>query len=303
MSPSAQQSRDSAAWDLAARQHSVIARHQLLALGFTADAIRHQLETRRLFALWRSVYAIGRPEVTRHGQLLAATLACGPDAVISHGTAAELWQMGLPESKLVHVSVLAGFHRRHRGIVAHRRVLLRPEDVTTRDGVPVTSPVCTLIDLAPTLTRAELERAINESDKHDLVSPDRLREELKVVPGRAGVKKLRTLLDQRTFVLTDSELERRFVPIALRAGLPRPQTQCWINGFRVDFYWPAIRLIVETDGLRYHRTPAQQTRDRVRDQAHVAAGLTVLRFTHGQISFEPSHVQSILEAVNTRLLN
>jgi very-short-patch-repair endonuclease len=275
----------------------------LITLGFTPEAIRHQLRSRRLFALWHSVYAIGRPEVTRHGEFMAATLACGPDAVISHHSAAELWRMGLPEPEAIHVSVLAGFHRRHRGIVVHRRVALGPEDVTVCDGIPVTSPTCTLIDLAPSSTRAELERAINESDKHDLVIPERLRTELESVPGRAGVKKLRVLLDERTFVLTDSELERRFMPIAVRAELPRPQTQCWVNGYRVDFYWPALRLVVETDGLRYHRTPAQQARDRERDQAHVAAGLTVLRFTHGQIAFGPSHVQSILEAVKARLLN
>ena len=233
---------------------------------------------------------------------MAATLACGPDAVISHISAAELWETLASESELVHVSVLAAFHRRHRGIVVHRRVALRPEDVTTHHAIPVTSPTCTLIDLAPTLNRAQLERAINESDKRDLISPERLREELELVPGRPGVRKLRNLLDERTFVLTDSELERRFVPIALRAGLAKPRTQCWINGFRVDFYWPTLGLIVETDGLRYHRTPAQQARDRTRDQAHVASGLTVLRFTHGQIRFEPTHVQSILEAVKTRLL-
>ena len=114
---------------------------------------------------------------------------------------------------------------------------------------------------------------------------------------------LRGVLDRRTFLLTDSELERRFLPIARSAGLPEPQTQCWLNGFRVDFYWPALGLVVETDGLRYHRTAAQQSRDRQRDQAHTAAGLTALRFTHAQVRFEPDYVRSILGAVAARLLN
>src|SRR5207244_8105368 len=108
---------------------------------------------------------------------------------------------------------------------------------------------------------------------------------------------LRDVLDLRTFTLTDSELERRFLRIVRRAGLPPPLTQFHVNGFRVNFFWPDIGLVVETDGLRYHRTPAQQARDRVRDQTHAAAGLTTLRFTHAQVRFEPDRVRRTLLAV------
>jgi very-short-patch-repair endonuclease len=94
--------------------------------------------------------------------------------------------------------------------------------------------------------------------------------------------------------MTDSETEQRFLPIVRRAGLPLPLTQQWVNDFRVDFYWPELRLVVETDGLRYHRTPAEQAADRLRDQVHTASGLTCLRFTRAQIRFEPSHVQEVL---------
>ncbi len=109
------------------------------------------------------------------------------------------------------------------------------------------------------------------------------------------------MLDCRTFTLTDSRLERLLLPLARSAGLSRPQTGAVVNGFRVDFYWPDIGLIVETDGLRYHRTPAQQARDRVRDQVHAAAGLTTLRFTHAQVAFDPGHVEATLTAVSRRL--
>jgi very-short-patch-repair endonuclease len=115
------------------------------------------------------------------------------------------------------------------------------------------------------------------------------------------VANLRKTLDRRTFTLTDSELERRFLPIARRAGLPPPQTRRQVSGFRVDFYWPALDLIVETDGLRYHRTPAQQARDRLRDQTHTAAGLTCLRFTRAQVRFEADQVDATLSAVVRRL--
>jgi len=115
------------------------------------------------------------------------------------------------------------------------------------------------------------------------------------------VKPLRALLDRRTFRLTDSELERRFLPLVDAVRLARPLTRQRVNGFRVDFFWPDLRLVVETDGLRYHRTPAQQARDRLRDQAHLAAGFTPLRFTHAQVRFEPAHVRETLAAVVSRL--
>jgi very-short-patch-repair endonuclease len=156
------------------------------------------------------------------------------------------------------------------------------------------------LDIATRLPRGTLEAAVNEADKLDLVDPESLRAGLESRKGQHGVRPLRALLDRTTFVLTDSELERRFLRIARRARLPNPQTQARVNGFRVDFYWPDLGLIVETDGLRYHRTPSQQARDRLRDQTHTAAGLTPLRFTHGQIRYEPKSVQVTLEAVARR---
>jgi very-short-patch-repair endonuclease len=173
--------------------------------------------------------------------------------------------------------------------------------MTIRRGIPVTTPICTLVDIAARLTRDQLEAAINETDKRDLTDPETLRSTLDDLPPRPGVAKLRKSLDRRTFTLTDSELERRFLPIARRAGLPSPQTRQQVNGFKVDFYWPELGLIVETDGLRYHRTPAQQARDRLRDQAHTAAGLTCLRFTRAQVRFDADQVDATLSAVVRRL--
>lgn len=112
---------------------------------------------------------------------------------------------------------------------------------------------------------------------------------------------MRSLLGARAFRLTDSELERRFLRLVRRVNLPVPQTGARLNGFKVDFYWPELGLVVETDGLRYHRTPAQQARDRERDQAHTAAGLTQLRFTHAQVFRDPVRVGQTLRAVVRRL--
>jgi very-short-patch-repair endonuclease len=172
-------------------------------------------------------------------------------------------------------------------------------EVTRLDAIPVTSPTCTLIDLAATLAADDIEAAINEADRRDLIDPEALRDALDAMTGRHGLKALKGILDRRTFTLTDSQLERRFRLLARAAGLPLPQTRVYVDGFRVDFYWPELDLVVETDGLRYHRTPAQQARDRLRDQAHAAAGRTPLRFTRAQVAFAPEHVRATLAAVAT----
>jgi very-short-patch-repair endonuclease len=206
-----------------------------------------------------------------------------------------------PYTARIEVSIPLPGDRRRPGIVVHRRARLLQADVTERFGIPVTSPICTLVDIAPRLDRERLEAAINEADKRDLCDPERLRSALDEVGPRPGVAFLRETLDRRTFTLTDSALERRLLPIARRAGLARPLTQCLVNGFRVDFFWPELGLVVETDGLRYHRTPAEQGRDRLRDQTHAAAGLTPLRFTRAQVRYEPDAVHATLAAVAARL--
>jgi very-short-patch-repair endonuclease len=233
---------------------------------------------------------------------MAAVLSCGPEAALSHQSAAALWQIGPERRGPIEVLVPARVARRRPGIAVHRRAALTANDIAHHRGIPVTTPICTLIDLAARLDPAQLEAAINEADKRDLADSETLRAALDdVVAPRPGIATLRTTLDRRTFSLTDSELERRFLPLARRAGLPKPETGRRLNGFKVDFYWPALKLVVETDGLRYHRTPAEQARDRLRDQAHAAAGLTPLRFTHAQVRFEPGHVRATLAAVARRL--
>ena len=183
----------------------------------------------------------------------------------------------------------------------HRRVALREEDVTVGHGIPVTTPTQTLLDLAARRGDADLERCVNEADKLGLVDSATLLESLDRFPGRVGVGRLRSLLAGRVFLLTDSELERRFLRLVEAAELPAPLTRQVVCGYRVDFFWPDLRLVVETDGLRYHRTPAQQQRDRERDQALTGAGFVALRFTHAQVRFEAPGVLATLRAVVARL--
>lgn len=313
-------------WALARSQHGVVTRTQLISCGVRPQAIKHRLARGRLHRTrWRGVYALGRPQLTRYGLLIAAVLACGKGAVLSHVSAAGLWEL-LARSRLapIEVSVPATRNPRLAGIAVHRRAKLEPGDVTTLQGIPVTSPIRTLIDLArcvdpatgtrggivrragvrgpaPAITRDELEAAINAADRLDLVDPATLEDALGDRAGEPGVGVLHEVLDRRTFALTDSALERRFLRLVREAGVPLPLTQQHVNGHRVDFYWPRLGLVVETDGLRYHRTPAQQAADRERDQAHAAAGLATLRFTHAQVARDRERVVATLRAVARRL--
>jgi very-short-patch-repair endonuclease len=278
-----------------------VAREQLTALGFSRDAIDHRMASGRLYPVARGIYAVGRPEVTQHGRWMTAVLACGPGAMLSHGSAAALWGIGR-EWRKIEVSTRTASPRRRAELRVRRRPTLADRDVAEHDDIPVTGVVQALVDLAAVLKRPGVERAVNEADRLELLDPPTLRRELEAHRCEPGVKPLRALLDRRTFRLTRSQLEQHFLPMVGEVGLPLPLTKQWVNGFEVDFYWPELGLVVETDGLRYHRTPAEQARDRLRDQAHTAAGMTPLRFTHEQVRYEPDHVRAILAPTAARLL-
>jgi very-short-patch-repair endonuclease len=239
--------------------------------------------------------------MTDERRWMAAVLACGEGAALSHRSAAALWGIGRERDRQVDVSVRRRPAPRRPGIRARGRPSLPKADIVWHRGIPVTTPTRTLVDIATEFGTAALERSVNEADKRELIDPEALREVLEDFAGEPGVRPLRSLLDRHTFCLSDSELERLFRPIALSAGLPQPQTKAMVNGFEVDFFWPDLGLVVETDGLRYHRTPAAQARDQLRDQTHTAAGLTPLRFTHYQVKHERAHVQRVLEDTARRL--
>jgi len=226
---------------------------------------------------------------------MTAVLACGEGAALSHRSAAALWRIGREAQARVDVSIRRRCKHRRPGIRAMSRPSLRDQDFTIREGIPVTSPTRTFLDLATELGAKALERAINEADKRDVIDPETLRAALGEHRGEPGVRPLRGLLDLHTFRLSDSELEVLFRPLAAAAGLPPPMTKATVNGFEVDFYWPDLGLVVETDGLKYHRTPISQTQDRLRDQTHTAAGLTQLRFSHRQVRYERRYVRRVLE--------
>lgn len=293
-------SPSSAVWAIAREQHGVVTRGQLAQLGIGVWGVRHRVERGRLHVVWPGVFAVGRPELSRLGRLMAAVLTCGPDSALSHWSAGELWGLG-PQKPLIEVSVRTCRKRRREGVVVHRRDRLEKVDVGERFGVSLTTPARTLVDLAAISSRGRIEQMVNAADGSDLIDPEQLRDALDRFRGQRGVARLRAVLDRHTFRFTESALERRFLRLVERLGLPTPESQKAPGAFRVDFLWPKLGLIVEADSLRHHRTAAQQARDRRRDQTHAMAGMTTIRFSHGQLRFEPARCGATLRAVMQRL--
>jgi very-short-patch-repair endonuclease len=271
-----------------------------MEIGYTRREIEQRLHNGRLHHISHGIYAVGRRELTPRGRWMAAVLVCGEQAALSHMSAAELWGIGYEERGRIDVSIRRRSMIRRNGVKVRARPSLDAKAVVVRFGIPVTHPVQTLIDLATELKALRLERAVNEADKLDLVDPEALRRALDAFVGVAGVKTLRTMLDRHTFRLSDSDLEILFRPLALAAGFALPLSKHWVLGHETDFFFPDHDLIVETDGLRYHRTPSQQARMVKRDQKHVAAGFRVLRFTHWQIAYAADEVAGVLRQVRAR---
>ena len=288
-------------WRLAARQHGVISHKQLRELGYSAQSIKYRITRGRLHCLFRGVYAVGRPELTQHGWWMAAALACGEGAVISHVDAAALWGFRPKRGGSIHVSVPRSLRSRPSGLVVHRRSTLAARELTRRRGIAVTRPAATIVDIAATEPEQRLERAINEADQQGVIRFGVLLRELERTPRRPGLGRVKRLVLRHSFRLTRSELERLFLPITQSAGLSVPETRAIVNGVEVDFFWPDLGLVVEADSLTYHRTPVKQTRDVARDHKHFANDIVPLRFTHWQIARQPEYVEAILRAVATRL--
>lgn len=284
-------------WALARSQHGLVTREQLVDLGYSPDAIRHRLERGRLHPVRRRVYAVGNRRLDRWGQLLAAVLSCGHGAMVSHWTALFAWGVDDRRPLKINVTITDDVRLRQPGVIVHRRPLFPDAERTEHHAIPITTALRALFDVAPGLENSRLERLLNESDRLDLVSSDELRLAIAGRVGQPGVAAIRNLVDRASYLRTDSELERRFLGIARRTSLPAPETQVQVGGFRVDFMWPGLELVVETDGLRYHRTELQQREDRKRDRALAARGLTVLRFTHYEVVHQPERVRDELEQV------
>jgi very-short-patch-repair endonuclease len=272
---------------LADRQYGVVSRRQLAGLGIAARAIDRRIAAGRLFILHRGVYAVGHRAPRREARWLAAVLSCRQGAVLSHRSAAALWEIADDEAADPDVTVAA--HRRAPGIVTHTSSLHAAE-ATAHRAIPVTSPARTLVDLARVVDDDALVRAVREAQFRRLFHIPSMQAALERRPSRV----LRRMLVD--IAPTQSILEDRLLGICDRHRIPRPLTQQPLVGRRVDFLWPGQRLVVETDGWEGHSTPTAFQRDRATSNALQLDGYAVLRFTHADITRRPRHVARQIRA-------
>jgi hypothetical protein len=263
--------------ELAQRQHGVIALWQLVDAGMTRGWIDLRLARRRLHPVHRGVYAVGHPVLTQEGRWMAAVLACGRDAVLSHRSAAAHWRL-LPASASAwtHVTI-AGRRglRRRTGMIIHRPAA--SVDATVHDGIPVTTVEQTLLDLAATVDRHTAKQAVGAAERVGLWLPDRA-----VPAGRNGAPLLRELAGTGT-APTRSALEARFLVLCEEHGIEVPEVNQWLAGCEVDFVWRARRVVVETDGGETHDGRVAFERDREKDARLTLAGFRVQRFAWRQV--------------------
>jgi len=290
---------DEALAELAGRQWGVVSLAQLEALGLGPRGVQHRAESGRLRRIHRGVYAIGGAALPREGRHLAAVMACGSGAVLSHTSAAVHWGLltyDAPRPEVTAPASRAGAP----GIRLHRSHSLDARDATEHRGIPTTTVAKTLLDVAAHAPMSHLEHALGQALRNELYDQRAIDDVLDRHRGRRGTKALRRATASDP-AFTRSELERRFRALCRRAGLPRPLSNVSLADLdhrphEVDFYFPAHRLVVETDGWRDHGTRIAFERDRAKDAALTATGYIVLRFTKRQIADEPETVADRVRA-------
>lgn len=281
---------------LADRQHGVVARRQLTELGLGSEAIKKRIRTGRLHGIHRGVYAVGRRRVDMRGTWLAAVLACGDGAVLSHRSAAALWGLMRPRWSPVDVTSRHGRPGERRDIRLHRSSL-DDDERTVEAGIPVTSVARTLLDIAEVIDGERLRHAFEEADRLKLLHLPELRHVCARTGRRKGLPALRRLISVALAPPPGrSPLENRFAEFYRRhlTDLPEPLANVLILGYEVDAYWPSHRLIVEMDGWKYHSHRAAFENDRSRDIAMQAAGYRVVHLTHRLLETEALRISAQL---------
>ena len=271
----------------------------LLRLGYGPGAIQHRARTGRLHRLYRGVYAVGRKSVSREGRWLAAVRACGPDAALSHLSAAALWELLRDARDTIDVTVPGRTRRGPGDLTVHNVRRLHDDDRGCIDHIPVTSVARTLLDIAERVPPRRLARAVDEAERlflFDLRAIDALCQRS---TGRRGVRLLREAIERYHPMapITRSELERLFVELCDRAHLPRPAMNLFVAGHEVDAAWLDRGLAVEVDSFEFHRTRAAFEADRRRDTALQREGFRVLRVTDGRLKQDPAGVAADIRAL------
>jgi hypothetical protein len=290
---------------LADRQHGVVARAQLLASGVTPAMIETRLVGARLIRLHRGVYAVGHRQLRREGFWLAAVLACGPYAVLSHRDAAALHAIRLTDRTRTDVTVPGRGRHGPPSVDLHRVTSLDARDVTAVNGIPVTTVARTLVDLGEVVPQQALAKALSEAERQGKLDVTGIEAALgrtrgRHGPGTAAIKAALREHAAHGATLTRSELEDRFVALLDAHDLPRPATNAYVEGIEGDAVWPDARLVVELDGWDAHKTRRAFQRDREKGNALLAAGWTVMRFTYRDVVDRPGYVATSIAAQLSR---
>ena len=293
----APRSPDAAIARLASRQHGVVSRAQLAALGLGDGALAHRVRSGRLHRLHRGVFAVGHRAVSRHGAWMAAVLAVGDGAVLSHRSAGALW--GIRDTARSRIEVTVAGHRRPRARLQIHDAALPADEVTVHAGIPVTTAARTLLDLAAVLAPHQLERAINEAEFQRLTSPVSLEALIARHPHRRGTAALEKILEAASIGRhrTRTDLEAAFLALLDAHGLPRPETNRRTGAGEVDAVWPGQRLIVELDGYQAHGTRQAFENDRARDRELISQGWRVVRITWRQLETDGATIARQLRAL------
>jgi very-short-patch-repair endonuclease len=298
--------RERAIGALADSQYGVVTRSQLKQMGFTEAAIARRIAGGRLHQVRRGIYAPGRRVLSRQGRWMAAVLASGPDAVLSHWSAAALWMIRPNSRSLIDVTT-PHKSRTWDGIRRHHKPLLADE-VAVKKGIPVTGPCRTAFDLAATEPLDVVENLIREMEFLRLSDRLSLSDLIRRYPGRRGVRRLRVALErleEDPAGRRRSPLEERFSPFLRRHRLPLPRYNDWISvgdgkRYQVDCHWPDLRLIVELDGWEAHGSKSAFHDDRARDRRLEVAGYSVTHITWSHLDVEPAAVAADLRALLTQ---
>jgi hypothetical protein len=288
---------------LANGQHGVVALAQLKALGMSPSAVRTRASAGKLHRIHHGVYAVGHRTLTIEARWLAAVLACGRGAVLSHHSAAKLWGIRRTDRTTIDVTTLGRAGRVRKGIQAHIARRLAASDVTCTRAIPCTTVARTLLDLADVVDRRTLERALDRAEILQLFDGRAIEDVLESATGRRGAPILRSLLQgyEAGRAITESELEERFLALCADFGIPRPRVNAWIaldgGAVKVDFLWAPQRLIVETDGRQVHGTRRAFEQDRRRDQRLLLAGYRVAHCTWRQVAHQPEQIAATVSSL------
>ncbi|MBV9004795.1 MAG: DUF559 domain-containing protein [Solirubrobacterales bacterium] len=284
---------------MADEQHGVVAVWQLLELGLTYDMIRRRADAGRLRRLYRGVYAVGHRQLSLKARYMAAVLACGPDAVLSHRAAANLWELRTVPTGPIDVTVPGRTRHGHDGIRVHSVRTLHPADRAIVDRVPVTSIHRTLLDYAEVTRFQWFRLAFEEGLRRELLDGNKLDDLLARSRGRRGIKPLNDAVAQSngSGPWLQSGKERQFLALIREAGLPEPRANVLIEGELVDFVWPKQRLVVEIDSYGFHKSREKFAADRKRDAKLMRAGYRVLRISEDRLTHEPREVVGDVSAL------